>query len=88
MAEQTKKEMGWEIASKVEQEKPTMAARAKLEKGTLIRIAKYCIAFAVLLVISIWLASNPFEYTQRMASEYTIKNWPGRAPTTGTSSGG
>lgn len=74
MAEQVEKKMGWEIASKVEQEKPTMGARAKLEKGQWLRIAKYCILFAVLLAISIWLAGNPFEYTQRMASEYTIKN--------------
>lgn len=74
MAEEKKKDMGWEIASKVEQEKPTMAARAKLSKEQIFRILKYIISFAVLLVIAIWLASNPFEYTQRIASEYTIKN--------------
>jgi len=74
MAEEKKKDMGWEIAAKVEQEKPTMAARAKLTKEQLVRIVKYLIFFVVLIVIAVWLAGNPFEYTQRIASEYTINN--------------
>jgi uncharacterized protein len=73
MAEEKKKDMGWEVAARLEQEKPTMTARAKLSKEKLITIGKYLLMFVVLLAISMWLAGNPFEYTQRIASEFTLK---------------
>jgi uncharacterized protein len=77
-AVEPEKKMGWEIAYKVEAEKPTMAARAKLSKETLMRIFKYLLGFVILFFISWWLASNPFEYTQRIPSDFVkARGWVG-----------
>jgi uncharacterized membrane protein YfcA len=78
MAGITSKEMGWEIASKVEQEKPTMAARAKLDKRILITVGKYALLYVALFAIAAWLAGNPFEFTQRIPSDWVkARGWVG-----------
>ncbi|MEW6668463.1 MAG: sulfite exporter TauE/SafE family protein [Thermodesulfobacteriota bacterium] len=72
MEQQATKKMGWEVAREVEATKVTMAERAKVKKETLISLIKYVVGFGILFAIAAWLAGNPFEYTQRIASEYTI----------------
>jgi uncharacterized protein len=72
------KRMGWERAREVEVEKSTMAQRAKLEWKTVRRMVYYALSFVVLFIAAIWLAGNPFDFTQRIASEYvTKKGWMG-----------
>ena len=72
------KKMGWEVAQKLEQEKPTVLERLRPHKRE-IRAAVYgLIAFVVLFLAGCWLAGNPFESTQRVASEIVIaKGWLG-----------
>jgi uncharacterized membrane protein YfcA len=72
------KEMGWEIAHKVEQEKTTIAARAKLSGGQIKTLLIYSCLFIGLFIGAVWLAGNPFEFTQRLPSEYVKnKGWLG-----------
>jgi uncharacterized membrane protein YfcA len=78
MEEKIEKKYGWEIAHEVEKEKPTMAARARLSRGQLIKIVKYLVFFVVLMAIAIWLAGNPFEFTQRIPSDFVKQQgWVG-----------
>jgi uncharacterized membrane protein YfcA len=72
------REMGWEIAKKVEIEKPTMGERAKVNIREMKSMALYATSFVVLFFVAIWLAGNPFEFTQRIPSEYVTKmGWVG-----------
>jgi uncharacterized membrane protein YfcA len=78
MEEKIEKKYGWEIAHEVEREKPTMAARARLSRGQLIKIVKYLVFFVILMAIAIWLAGNPFEFTQRIPSDFVkAQGWVG-----------
>ena len=64
--EKEKKSMGWEIAREVEGAKPTMGARARLTGKQIRTLILYSGAFIALFLIAIWLAGNPFEFTQRL----------------------
>ncbi len=62
------KTMGWEIARKVEAEKPSVWERMKPEPGA-VRAGCYgVLAFFVIFLVGVWLAGNPFDSTQRIAS--------------------
>lgn len=66
------KKMGWEIARDVEAKKSTMGERAKLEWKTVRHMGYYALSFVLLFLGAIWLAGNPFEFTQRLPSEYVM----------------
>jgi hypothetical protein len=70
--------MGWEIARDVEAAKLTMSAPARLSEKQIKTLILYVGAFIVLFLIAIWLAGNPFEFTQRIPSEFVkTKGWVG-----------
>ena len=72
------KKMGWEVARELEDQKPTISARARLTGQQVKTLLIYSCAFAVLFLIAIWLAGNPFEFTQRLPSEFVkAKGWMG-----------
>ena len=75
----TKEEkMGWEIAREVEAEKPKMVQRALLSRHQVKTLLIYSCAFIVLFLGAIWLAGNPFEFTQRLPSDFVkAKGWMG-----------
>jgi uncharacterized protein len=78
MEQRVEKKMGWEIARDVEATKVTMAERAKLSGAQVKSFLKYLVLFGVLFVLACWLAGNPFEFTQRLPSEYVnSKGWMG-----------
>jgi len=69
---------GWEIAREVEAAKPSMADRAAIDKEKWKSIAWYGIAFVLLFAGAVWLAGNPFEFTQRLPSAFVkAKGWVG-----------
>lgn len=73
-----KRTMGWEVAWKLETERPSMWAR--LQPGWReIRAAVIGVAaFVALFLVSCWLAGNPFSGTQRVASDIVVANgWVG-----------
>jgi uncharacterized membrane protein YfcA len=74
MEQKTEKKMGWEIAREVEKEKPTMGARAVISGESWRTLIKYAILYIVLFFAAVWLAGNPFEWTQRIPSAFTIQN--------------
>ena len=78
MEQNVEKKMGWEIARDVEADKKSMGERARVTMGQVKTLAKYIIMFGVLFVIAVWLAGNPFEFTQRLPSAF-VKNmgWVG-----------
>jgi uncharacterized membrane protein YfcA len=73
MEQKSDKKMGWEIAREVEKEKPTMGDRAIISGEKWRTLIKYAVLYVVLFLAAIWLAGNPFEWTQRIPSEYTIE---------------
>ncbi|MDD5207182.1 MAG: sulfite exporter TauE/SafE family protein [Desulfobacterales bacterium] len=73
MAEHVEKKMGWEVAREVEATKSTIGERAKVSGEQLRSFIKYIAVFGVLFIIACWLAGNPFEFTQRIPSEYVKK---------------
>ncbi len=78
MAEQVEKKMGWEVAREVEATKSTMGERAKVSGEQLRSFIKYIVIFGVLFIIAMWLAGNPFEFTQRIPSDFVKKmGWVG-----------
>ena len=78
MEQNVEKKMGWEIARDVEADKKSMGERARVTMGQVKTLAKYIIMFGVLFAIAVWLADNPFEFTQRLPSAF-VKNmgWVG-----------
>ena len=69
---------GWEIAREIEAQKPTIGDRAVIEKEKWKTIAWYGIAFVLLFAGAVWLAGNPFEFTQRLPSAFVkAKGWMG-----------
>jgi len=78
MEEHVEKKMGWEIARDVEKQKPTMAERAKITREQAKSFIKYLVVFGVLFLIGCWLAGNPFDFTQRIPSEFVnARGWAG-----------
>ena len=74
----SEKAMGWEIARKVEAEKETMGKRAKLSGKQIRTLLIYAGLFIGLFIAAVWLARNPFEFTQRLPSEFIkAKGWMG-----------
>ena len=72
------KKMGWEVAREVEAEKPTIGERAIISKEQIKTILWYAGAFLVLFLGAVWLAGNPFEFTQRLPSAFVkAKGWVG-----------
>lgn len=74
----TNKEMGWEVAQTLEREKNTIKERL-VPEWKQVRAALGGIAvFSIVFFIGCWLAGNPFEATQRIASDFTnARNWVG-----------
>ena len=68
--EKNGKKMGWEVARELEAEKATMVERAKLSGEQIKTMLIYAAMFIVLFLCAIWLAGNPFEFTQRIPSAY------------------
>ncbi|MDO9566051.1 MAG: sulfite exporter TauE/SafE family protein [Candidatus Desulfaltia sp.] len=68
------KRMGWESAREIEAEKATMAERAMLTKENIKTLLMYSVAFVGLFAVAWWLAGCPFEFTQRLPSEYVVKH--------------
>ena len=78
MAEQVEKKAGWEVAREVEAAMPTMGDRARISGETIRSFIKYLVMFGVLFVIACWLAGNPFEFTQRIPSDWVkARGWVG-----------
>ncbi len=73
MEQKTEKKMGWEIAREVEKEKPTMGDRAIISGEKWRTLIKYAVLYVVLFFAAIWLAGNPFEWTQRIPSAFSIE---------------
>jgi len=72
------KKMGWEIARDVEAQKQSMGERAVISKDQIKTILWYAGAFIVLFLGAVWLAGNPFEFTQRLPSAFVkAKGWVG-----------
>jgi uncharacterized membrane protein YfcA len=72
------KKMGWEVARNVEAEKATMASRATLSGEQIRTLLIYAGLFIALFAAAVWLARNPFEFTQRLPSEFVkAKGWIG-----------
>ena len=78
MEQEAERKMGWEIARDVEAKKSTIGARARLSGKQIRTLLIYSLAFIVLFLLAIWLAGNPFEFTQRIPSEFIkAKGWVG-----------
>ena len=73
MEQKSEKKMGWEIAREVEKEKPTMGDRAIISGEKWRTLIKYAVLYVVLFFAAIWLAGNPFEWTQRIPSAFSIE---------------
>ena len=73
MEQKTDKKMGWEIAREVEKEKPTMGERAIISGEKWRTLIKWAVLYVILFFAAIWLAGNPFEWTQRIPSQFTIE---------------
>lgn len=69
-----KNNKGWEVSREVEAQKTTIAERAKVSGEHVKRLWIYALSFIVLFIGSIWLAGNPFEFTQRLPSEYVMRH--------------
>jgi len=63
------RKMGWEVARELEA-KTTTWDRIKPDKGALVAALWGMFAFFVIFLVGCWLAGNPFEATQRLASPY------------------
>jgi uncharacterized protein len=78
MEQKVDKKMGWEVARELEAEKPSIVERAKISGEQLRSFIKWVVVFGVLFVGAVWLAGNPFEFTQRVASDYVkARGWMG-----------
>ena len=69
--EKAKREMGWEIAAKLEQEK-TMMERMIPEWRHIRAALGGVFAFFLVFLLGIWLAKNPFEATVRIQSAWVV----------------
>ena len=72
------KTLGWEVARDLEKQKTTIWARLIPEWKQLRAALLGVFAFFIVFLIGCWLAGNPFEATQRIASEVVnAKGWIG-----------
>ena len=72
------KTMGWEIARELETEKTTVWARFVPEWKQLRAALAAVVVFFIIFLVGCWLAGNPFDATQRLASEVVkAKGWVG-----------
>jgi uncharacterized protein len=70
MTSETKeKRLGWEVARELEASTTTWE-RFLPEKGAVVAALWGMAVFAVMFLVGCWLAGNPFEATQRIASPY------------------
>jgi len=70
--------MGWEVAKRLEEEKPTLMTRLKPGKREYCAALYGLAAFFLLFLVGCWLAGNPFASTQRVASGIVTANgWVG-----------
>ena len=77
MAEEQVKKTGFEIAQKLDAEK-TMWERMAPDKGQIMAALYGCGALFIVFLIGCWLAGNPFQATQRIASTYVKEmGWMG-----------
>ncbi|MFZ7128236.1 MAG: sulfite exporter TauE/SafE family protein [Desulfobacterales bacterium] len=74
MEKVTQKKMGWEVARELEAEKTTIAERAILTGDQIKTMLIYSALFILLFGAAIWLAGNPFEFTQRLPSAYVVEH--------------
>jgi hypothetical protein len=78
MEQKVEKKMGWEVAREVEAQKPSLSERAKISGEQLRSFIKWGVLFGLLFVVAVWLAGNPFEFTQRVPSDYVkARGWVG-----------
>lgn len=69
---------GWEVARDLEEKKKTIGERFMPEKRQLMAMMWGVVAFGIIFLIGCWLAGNPFEATQRIASPFVkAKGWEG-----------
>ena len=77
-AKSSTRTMGWKVAQRLEQERPRIIDRLRPDRKELIAAGWGLLVFLILFFIGCWLASNPFESTQRVASELIkAKGWAG-----------
>ena len=70
--------MGWEVARDLETERPTIMERLRPGKKQIVAAIYGLAAFFAVFLLGCWLAGNPFEATQRIASEVIEKKgWVG-----------
>ena len=74
----TQRRMGWEVAQDLEKSKATIRTRI-MPEWRHIKAAVYAVLiFGVVFMIGTWLAGNPFDATQRIASEAIVdRGWEG-----------
>ncbi len=63
--------MGWEIADRLEESRPGIFDRIALQKSEIRAIGISVLIFSFLLVLSLWLAGNPFASTTSLTPELT-----------------
>ncbi|RPJ03785.1 MAG: hypothetical protein EHM37_24320, partial [Deltaproteobacteria bacterium] len=77
MAEEQVRKTGFEIAQKLDAEK-TMWERMAPDKGQIMAALYGCGVLFIVFLIGCWLAGNPFQATQRIASTYVKEmGWMG-----------
>ena len=70
--------MGWEVASRLELERPSILDRLRPGWREIRAGAIGVAAFLLLFLVSCWLAGNPFSGTQRVPSDVVVANgWVG-----------
>ncbi len=78
MSETKDKRMGWEVAREVEAEKETMLKRLVPEWRQIRAALGGVFVFLIVFLVGCWLAGNPFEATQRIASPVVVeRGWVG-----------
>jgi uncharacterized membrane protein YfcA len=70
--------LGWEVARRMEHERPSAWQRLRPGRRELIAAAVGLAAFFALFLVSCWLAGNPFANTQRVLSPLVVaRGWEG-----------
>ena len=70
--------MGWEVSRRMEEERPSALSRLRPGRREVRAVLVGMGAFLALFVAACWLAGNPFEATQRVASPVVVSHgWAG-----------
>jgi len=70
--------MGWEITRRLEEDKPTVFERLRPDQRVLRAVVVGVLVFLAVFLVGCWLAGNPLETTQRVASELVrARGWAG-----------